>query len=399
MKILFVSARFPYPPHRGDRLTAFHLLRTFSRRHEVTLLSFIDGTEPPEALPEVAGICHRVETVQLDRRRSWVQAWTALPTLLPSQVAFYTSADMRRKVAQLLRDETFDVVFTQLIRMAPHVAGHPEPPRVLFLADSLALALDRSREFEPAWKWPGIMWERWRMGRYETGMSRRFDETWVLSDVDRQDLVRRGAHEVIALPHGVDERPFEIPIEARKSGQVFFLGNLSVPHNVDAALFLAREIWPGIHDAVPGARLIIGGADPRAEVLALRNGSSVTVPGAVPDLLDAWRTVAVLVAPLRFSTGIQNKVIEAMAAGVPVVTTPAVAAGIGASGDVVLTGGTATELRDAAVRVLAEPERFTDMTQRARAFVRAGFSWDQLERRLAEVAAKRPPASPAAHTP
>jgi glycosyltransferase involved in cell wall biosynthesis len=125
----------------------------------------------------------------------------------------------------------------------------------------------------------------------------------------------------------------------------------------------------------------------------------VTVPGAVPDLLDAWRTVAVLVAPLRFSTGIQNKVIEAMAAGVPVVTTPAVAAGIGASGDVVLTGGTATELRDAAVRVLAEPERFTDMTQRARAFVRAGFSWDQLERRLAEVAAKRPPASPAAHTP
>ncbi len=385
MKILFLCARFPYPPHRGDRLSAYHLLRTFSRHHDVTLLSFVDGTEPPEAAEAIGELCARVETVHLSRRRSWLQAWAGLASTIPSQVAYYRSGAMQRAVERLL-GEGFDAAFAQLIRMAPYVAGHRGTPRVLFLADSLALALKRSMTYEPPWKGPGIAWEMRRMSRYESAMSKAFEETWVLSEVDREALVRGGAERVVTVPHGVDGRLFEIPLRARTSRQVYFLGNLSVPHNVDAANYLAREIWPRILSAVPDSRLILGGADPRPDVLALGALPGVTVPGAVPDLLDTWNEVAVMVAPLRFSTGIQNKVIEAMAAGVPTVTTSGVAAGIAATAQHVRIADTPHDLAAHAVAALTNPVDELERVERAREYVRGAFSWENLRARLERVA-------------
>lgn len=389
MRVLFLSARFPYPPHRGDRLTTHHLLRTFSRRHEVELVSFADGTEPPEALQNVAKLCSRVESVALSRSRSWLQAWSGLPSAVPSQVSFYRSAAMTARVRSLIDTGNYDVVFAQLVRMAPHVSAVRGPAKVLFMGDSLSMALGRSLAYEPSWKRPGVQWERRRLDRYEVDATHWFDETWLLSPVDLEDLRARGGVRLALTPHGVDERLFDIPLSSRSSKDVFFLGNLSVPHNIDAARWLARDIWPGIHAAVPGARLILGGADPTPEVRALAKLNGVSVPGAVPDLLDTWRSVAVLVAPLRFSTGIQNKVIEAMAAGVPVITTPAVATGLGEGSAHLVQAGTVEDTVEQTARVLAQPDLQLETVRRARAFVKEHFTWELLERRLVHVVERR----------
>lgn len=383
MRILFLTSRFPYPPHRGDRLTAYHLVRTFSKRHKVTLLSFVDGHEPPGSLLALRDWCDEIETVHLSRGTSWLQAWSGLLATTPSQVNYYRSGAMRQAVLRRLATGGYDVVFTQLFRMAPHVADVTHPAKILFLADSLALSLDRSLSFAPWWKRLGVMWERHRVAAFEPRMGERFRETWVLSDVDRRDLERRGCPRVVVLPHGVDERLFELDVGVRDSKEVFFLGNLSVPHNVDAARYLALEIWPLIRAEVPGASLEIAGADPKPEVQALAGGAGVAVPGAVDDLIDRWRRVAVLVAPLRYSTGIQNKVIEAMAAGVPVVTTPAVAAGIHAEqAGVVHMGDSTAELARLTVDVLQNPAAQAPMVAKAREFVRERFRWDLLRERL-----------------
>ena len=98
MKIAFLTSRFPYPPDRGDRLTVLNILRLLSERHEVTLIAFTDGAEPPEAAAEVGGYCTHIETVRLPRLRSWSQAWLGLAGRDPSQVAFYRSGRMRARV-------------------------------------------------------------------------------------------------------------------------------------------------------------------------------------------------------------------------------------------------------------------------------------------------------------
>lgn len=391
MNIAFLTSRFPYPPDRGDRLTVLNLLRVLSREHRVTLFSFLDGREPAEARAEVGRFCERIETVALPRWRSWAQAWLGLPFPVPSQVAFYRSATMERRVHALAAGDRFDVVFTHLIRMAPNVARLDHPARVLWLGDSLGMALGRSRAFEPAWKWPGIAWERARVDRYSARCSRNAVETWALSPADQADMLRIGCRDVVLVTHGVDERLFDVVRRPAPEPRIVFLGNLSVPHNIDAAQYAARELWPRLHAARPEARLVIAGADPVPAVRQLAAIEGVEVTGPIPDLRTLWEGAHVMLAPLRFSTGIQNKVLEAMAAGVPVVATPQVAEGIEVrDGEHLLVAADEDGLVAATLETLGDPDAAAERVRCARDHVRAHFSWLTAVRRLEHVAASHP---------
>ena len=388
LKILVLTSRFPWPPDRGDRLTAFNVLRVLSaRRHEVTLASFTDGREPADAVEQVSRHCVRVETVRLPRWRSWLQAWAGLPSLVPSQVSFYRSARMRALARRLGEDGGHDVVFAQLIRMAPFAADLGHGARVLWLADSLGLALDRSRRFAPWWRRAGIRWERWRVDRFTARMSRRFEESWAISPSDMADLERIGCEKLELVTHGVDERLFGVPRRTGGPPRVVFLGNLSVPHNVDAALFAVREVWPAIRALVPEAEFLLVGAEPAPAVRDAAAAAGVEVTGRLPDLLDLWASADVMLAPLRFSTGIQNKVLEAMAAGVPVVTTPPVAAALGTlDGEHLRAATGAVALAAAVAETLRNPAAAAKRAERAREHVRSHFSWDTIVRGLERVA-------------
>jgi glycosyltransferase involved in cell wall biosynthesis len=354
----------------------------------VDLLSFADGSEPSGSQSRLRELCGEVETVHLARPRSWGQAWLGLLSTTPSQVAYYRSREMTRRASSRIASGTYDVVFTQLVRMAPHALGTPHPRHVLFLADALGLALERSGPFQPAWKRPGVRWEARRVGAYEVDATHHARESWVVSDVDRLHLEARGAVNVRTVPHGVDERLYDVTRDRSSEVRVVFLGNLSVPHNVDAAHVAARDIWPRLAPRLGPARLVLAGADPVPSVIALAREPGVVVTGALDDLRPFWSGATVLLAPLRYSTGIQNKVIEAMAAGVPAVTTPAVAAGLGArDGEHLLCGESPQGLAEAVARCVHEHDLTAARTARARAFVRARFSWDEPVRRLEELVA------------
>jgi sugar transferase (PEP-CTERM/EpsH1 system associated) len=387
VKILFLTPRFPYPPDRGDRLTVFNLLRALSRRHAVHLISFRDGHEPREGFDEVSRVCARSEAVRLSRARSWLQAWLGLPLATPSQVSYYRSGAMSECVRRAFAAGDFDAVISHTIRTARYAADLSHRLKVLWLGDSLGLILRRSLPFSPAWKRPGIAWEARRVDRFEARVSRSFRETWVLSRSDRDDLLRVGCENVAVVPHGVDERLFEIERRPTPDPRVVFLGNLSVPHNVDAAAFAALAIWPQVRRSLPDARLLLVGASPAGAVRRLATNPGVEVGGFVPDLRATWASAHALLAPVRFSTGIQNKVLEAMAAGVPVVTTPQVAEGIGARpGEHVLVAEEAGALAEAVVATVRDPAASAARARRAREHVRLVFRWDAAVERLEALA-------------
>ena len=180
----------------------------------------------------------------------------------------------------------------------------------------------------------------------------------------------------------MDERLFGVPRRTGVPPRIVFLGNLSVPHNVDAALFAVREVWPAIRALVPEARFLLVGADPVPAVREAAAAAGVEVTGRLPDLLDLWASADVMLAPLRFSTGIQNKVLEAMAAGVPVVTTPPVAAALGTlDGEHLRTANGAAGLAAAVAETLRDPAAAAKRAERAREHVRAHFSWDTIVQR------------------
>jgi glycosyltransferase involved in cell wall biosynthesis len=397
VKILFLTSRLPYPPYRGDRVRTWNFVRSLSARHDVRLLSFTEGAADDDGVRELSKLA-AVETVRLSRTRSFANMGLGLLSPLPYQVLYYRSAAMERAVAGALRRERFDVVVVHLFRMAPFAlpalpaAGAPRsgPVMALDLTDAVSAELRLSLPRRPLLLRPAYRWECDKIRRYEGRAASVFDEVWTISESDRQAILGVAAGASVAVvPNGVDESLFA-GAPGGAGSAALFVGNFDVPHNIDAARHLARDIMPLVRAAEPGAVLRLVGHG-RLDRLRLGDpGRGVEARGFVPSLADAYAGAAVFVAPLRFAAGVQNKVIEAMASGLPVVTTSLVNRGLGAAdGDEIVVRDEPGAFAEAVVGLLRDGERARRLGDRGRAFVRARFTWNAVVDRVEALAARR----------
>ncbi len=398
MRILFLTSRLPYPPHRGDRVRTWNFLKSLSARHEVRLVSFTEGPVDDDGVRELSKLAN-VETVRLSPARSFANMALGLLSPLPYQVLYYRSAAMERAVAGALRREPFDVAVVHLFRMAPvalaalrETAGGPHraPATALDLTDAISAELALSLPRRPALLRPAYAWESRKVRDFEARAASAFDEAWTISESDRGVILAGAPGATVAVvPNGVDASLFAGTPGGRSSAALF-VGNFDVPHNADAARHLAFDIMPLVRAAEPGAvlrfvgqgrlqRLRLGGAD-----------QGVEARGFVPRLTDVYADAAVFVAPLRFAAGVQNKVLEAMAAGLPVVTTSLVNQGLGAADGVeIVVRDEPRAFAEAVVRILRDAEGARRLGERGRAFVRVRFDWNAVVGRVEALAARR----------
>ncbi len=382
MRLLALTARLPYPPDRGDRLRAYHFLRTLSLEHDITLLSFIAAEREREHLPALRKICRRVEVVRLPKWRSALNVGLNFWRSLPLQALYYRSAAMQRLVNRVLAEERFDAVYVHLFRMAQFVdeGGQRAGYRIVDLTDVISKEIARSLPYRGlASRWLYAI-ERPRIVRYETRLARTFEEAWLVSPADRDELKRRVPQANLhVVSNGVDTEMLHPTGQPPLPNSLLFVGHMSVFHNMDAARLLAEEILPRVRREVPGATLTLVGAEPHPSIRALGKREGIRVTGFVPDLNAALNEAAVFVAPLRFAAGVQNKVLEAMAAGRPVVTTSLVNEGIRAeAGTHLLLADTPAESARQIIRLLQDPAAASRLGQGGRAFVRARFTWDKV---------------------
>ncbi len=387
MRILFLTARLPYPPNRGDRLRAYHFLRVLSRQHRVSLLSFVSDAAEAGLLAGLRPFC---EDVQLVHRAPWQSAvgvglnvWR--PT--PLQSLYYRSSTMQGAVDRLLDRGGFDLVYVHLFRMAQYVSERRAPFRVLDLTDVISGEIERSLPFRsPFWRLVYRL-ELPRVRRYEREMAGRFDETWVISEAERAALAGEGGPgRVAVVTNGVESERFRPQQQPAAAPVLAFVGHMGVLHNVDAAERLAQEVLPRVRAAVPEAQLRLIGAEPGPRVLALAGEPGVRVLGHVADLNAALGEAAVFVAPLRFAAGVQNKVLEAMAAGLPVVTTATVNEGLGATtNEHLLLAEDEAATATAVVGLLGDAAARARLGAAGRAYVRAHFRWEGVLERVEEI--------------
>ncbi len=395
MRLLALTARLPYPPDRGDRLRAYHFLRTLSREHEITLLSFISEESEGEHIAPLREICARVEVIHLPAWRSVINVALNLWRPLPLQSLYYRSGEMQTLVNRVLSETRFDAVYVHLFRMAQFVEGGrwtaddpTHPATILDLTDVISKEITRSLPYRGLFsRWLYAI-ERPRITRYEARLARAFEEIWLISPADRDELARRAPQgNIRVVTNGVDTEKLHPTGEPPLPDSLLFVGHMRVLHNMDAAELLAREILPLVRRETPRASLTLVGADPHPKIQALESLEGVRVAGFVPDLNAALNQAAVFVAPLRFAAGVQNKVLEAMAAGRPVVTTSIVNEGIRAEpGAHLLLADTPAETASQVARLLRDPALSARLGQAARAFVRERFSWEGAARRLRAIA-------------
>jgi polysaccharide biosynthesis protein PslH len=383
VRILFLTARFPWPLLRGDQLRAYHQLRLLAARHRLTLACFHEEALPPAGLEAVSAFCERVVAVPLARAGMAASLARGAFSSRPLQVSLYAQARMRRVVRELAGRQAFDLVHAQLVRVFPHVDGFPAP-RFVDLVDALSLSMRRrSRQHRGPLRWLTAL-EAERLRRYERRVCASVEGASVVSGAEREAI---GAPPGLGVvPNGVDLPGFPFARDGRDPSTVVFTGNMGYFPNADAACWFAERVHPLVRRSVPDARFLVIGARPAARVRRLaRADGSVRVLGLVDDVRTHLRAATVAVAPLQAGAGQLFKVIEAMASGAPVVGTPVAAAGFEPGiQDEMMVAGTAEDFAAAVISLLRDPGRAARLAARGRRFVETRHTWEASTARLEE---------------
>ncbi len=384
MRILFVAPRAPFPLLQGDRVRAYHLLRRLSRHHEVTLLTPATRDGARRWAGEIGQICARWIAVPTPWHRLGQEIARRAITPLPIQTAYATARVRREVVAELARGR-YDLLHVHLARMGPvaDLAGDGTP-RVLDFIDSLSLNLRRRASWERLPMRAALLVEAQRMRRYERALAAAFDRQTISSPCDAAWI--GGGERLHLVPNGVDLAEFPYGEQGRDDRLIVFSGRVGYFPNQDAACYFATEVFPLVRRQVPDARFVIVGADPPARVRRLAALPGIEVTGAVPRVQEYLGRAAVAVAPLRAGTGVQFKVLEAMASGAPVVATPPVLESLAArDGEHLLIGGSSEALASHVAMLLRQPPLRRAVARRARDLVEARYTWERAARLLEGV--------------
>ncbi len=388
MHLLFLTARLPYPPNRGDRLRAYQFIRELSREHRITLLSFVADDSESGLLAGLRPFCDSIHLVHRPRRQSVIGAVRGLWQRESLQSLYYHSPRMQQAVDGLIAANNFDAVYVHLFRMAQYVRRHNSLYRIVDLTDVISTEIARSLPYRDAFWRAVYRVELPRIQKAELAASQTADETWVISEAERGALAALGSTGPIeVVPNGIDVLRFHPTSQRKTPNTLIFVGHMGVLHNIDAAEHLARDILPLVRQDLPTARLQIVGAEPGERVRRLADLPGVDVLGHVANLNDALNSASLFVAPLRFAAGVQNKVLEAMAAGLAVVTTSCVNEGLLAEdGRHLIIADGAEPTAAAVIALLRDTAQRDALGEAGQRFVTSTFSWNRVSERLRAIA-------------
>jgi polysaccharide biosynthesis protein PslH len=331
VNVLFLTHRLPYAPNRGDRIRAHYLLREMSRFARVSLFSFLHDDEEAEQVKRMRWAA-RVETIRAPRLRNAVKAAAALTSRRPLTHCLLDAPNVAEVLTRLAAETCPDVVVAYCSGMARFALEEPLAgiPFVLDMVDVDSAkwsAMARTARVPQRWIYRR---EAATLGAFEADATRKSAATLVVNERERQELLALVPDgNVIAVSNGVDLDNFRRPEPGASTKEVIFCGVMDYFPNEDGVLWFAANVWPAIRDAVPDARFVVVGAKPTPAIkeLSQRDGS-IEVTGRVDAVQPYLWRAAVSVAPLRLARGLQNKVLEAFASGLPVVATFAVVNGL-----------------------------------------------------------------------
>lgn len=389
MRVLFLSQRVPYPPNRGDKITTWRLIERLGRSgHEVRIVAFAHDDEDRRAAEELGRLGFPTRTVALDLRKAKLAALPLLAGSKPLTLGVYGSKELQRIVDELA--PSCDVGYAYSSSMGAFLEPHTKLRRVMHFAE---LDSDKWRQYAERTRWP-MSWvygrEHRTLREFERRIAHAFDENVLCTPLEQQVFEREipGARSLV-MRNGVD-LSFYRPNPARaEAGHLVFVGVMDYLPNVDGCAWFVREILPRVRERFPGVQLSIVGSRPSPEVQALAREPGVTVTGFVDDPREWLERASVSVAPLRIARGIQNKVLEALAMGLPVVGTTSATQGVeGEAGRDFLLANTVDEQVEAVVSLLENPARAKELGARGRAFVESRYDWDVALRPLDELMAR-----------
>lgn len=387
LRILFLTPRFPYPLIGGDRIKSYNLLRHLARHNEVFLVTFNHGKEPSEEqIRSLEDLGVHVYPVVLQPARAALRSIKSVYTDLPLEISFYTQPEFSSTVENLLRTVHFDLGISFFMRTAEYLKDVPikkvlvaEDCRVLYQTRSMRSSSNLAQH---AVRW----WEVRKLKRYEPEIVKHFDMTTMVTDTDINALAcNNGGVKYGLLTNGVDLGEFHFRDEHEQRRDILFFGKLDVWANHLMVSRIAESILPKVRKQLKDVKCNIVGSNPKQLVHRYESDAIHFIPN-VPDIKDYVYKSAIFLHPHLGASGIQNKVLQAMALGCPVVSTPTGIQGIDAvPGRDVLIGHTDEELAGHCIDLLRNPELRSKLARNARMVVECHHSWELIFQQMDDI--------------
>lgn len=388
-RVLMLTPYLPYPPVSGGRMRTYSLVKRLAEDHDITLVCFGRPEEREFDLSPMAAFC---ELLVIGRPASPSTARAALMTLTsirPITMRLYTTPEMKSTLAELIRERDFDVVHVESFYMLQNLPpGHGLPVLLSEPAIEHVAWWRHAQVAQPLYQRPGIALEALKMRIFGVRAWRAVDVVGTMSANDAGIIAKSGATTTPA-PNGVDVHFFRPdPEQQRSPATAIFMGDYKYFPNTDAVLYFIREIMPLIRAKRADFELLLLGKDPPPEILAYSNDptTSVTATGLVDDTRPYLTKATVFVCPLRSGSGTRFKLMEALACGLPVVSTSIGAEGLNATdGEHILFADSPQGFADAVLRVLGNVQIAQALGQQGREWVVEHHAWDHSAALIAQA--------------
>ena len=332
MNVLFVCHRVPFPPKRGGKIRPFNIIRHLTAQgHRVTVASLARSVAERDEARDLAQHCKEVLVEVIPVRVALPQMVARLPTPAPSSFGYFWSRRLAQRISAAAAATPFDLVFVHCSSVAPYVERLPAPLKIIDYGD---MDSQKWREYAQHRAFPlsaGYWLEAVKLERRERLIAGHFDLCTCTTRAELESLRALGVTKPSDwFPNGVDAQFFAPDGAPYEPDLVAFVGRMDYYPNQQGVIGFCRDVLPQLRAKRPGVRFAIVGADPPAHIRALGELPGVTVTGSVPDVRPHVRRAALTVAPLAIARGTQNKILESMAMGVPVVCSPEASGGVDA---------------------------------------------------------------------
>ena len=374
MNLLIILPRIPYPLEKGDKLRAFNHVKYLSRNNDIHLVCLNDSkVSKQDAFQAVQPYVQSVRFIDLSLFCRIINLIRAFFSGKPLQVGYFYSTRAHKKIKKFIRESAPDHIFCQLVRTAEY-ARYEKIPKTLDYQDVFSKGVERRIKSSSWYKRPFLKMEYKRLLVYENRIFDYFSNKVIISKPDRELIPHPEREKIEVIINGVDT-DFFTPMDCEKKYDLVFTGNMAYPPNVNAVEFIAYRLMPLLKKRKPGIRVLIAGATPDKRVKAVAS-DNIKVSGWVDDIRESYASARIFIAPMQIGTGLQNKLLEAMAMKIPSITSPLANKALEARpGEEILIGESAQEYADHIFHLLEDGDFAEQIASRAYHFVHNNYNW------------------------
>jgi len=375
MKLLILLSRVPYPLEKGDKLRAFNHIRYLSKHYEITLVALNDEKLHPAAISTLEKYCKEIHIISLSKFTIFSNLIKAVFTRNPFSVAYFYSWRIKNKIIQIIENTSPDHIFCQLIRVSEYVK-YVNIPKTLDYQDVFSKGMDRRLNASPWFLKPLFRVEYKRLLNYERYIFDYFDFKLIISEADKKFIDHPLKNQIHVVSNGVDTKYFQ-QFDEEKEFDLLFTGNMNYPPNINCVSFLVKDILPDILKVKPNVRLLIAGTNPSHQVLSLQS-ANVEVSGWVEDMRQCYAKSRIFIAPMLIGTGLQNKLLEAMAMQLPCVTSSLANSSLHAEENKeILIGIQISDYVNHVLHLLNNPVKANEIAMNGLKFIERNYNWEK----------------------